>query len=536
MNGETSGDASTTAQSESSSTAAECTIGSLGCPCTQGGACDPGLACSPEKVCVDDGGSGSGDDSSGTTAEPASSSSGTTAEPTECDPVGGQPSLDCSDPAKPFCAEAGVCGGCTVLPAEMGCAQLDAGKPFCNPEDGRCVECTAEDDSLCVGNKPACDLDTNACVGCFEHSHCPQSACDLVKRECFPTDKIVHVRLGLPGESQCTLNVGEGGTKENPYCFLQQAIDHAQLEGPTPGWVFKMMKTTWTKFHHPYAVFKGTQSPVSYALIHEPGDPEAGDRHTRFVDTVSVMTVGVNVTVFFDNFGIENVNGSEASNGLQCLENARVFLDDSYIRGARGVNLLSIGCDLDLRRSSVTSGWTEGIQISDGKLHMRNSYVTNNKFFADLGGGGIVATNTELDILYSTIVGNNNELMAGGDSIDCRDDNVTGTIRNSVIGRKSMGNNPSIQCNPLKLEVLNSVLDSDEFKTGNFKIDGETILSMFAVNLNSGAFKIIDDEAADQLKDKAVWQQGDPRRDYDGDPRNAIVGQVDYAGADVWTP
>lgn len=542
--GETTSDSSSGAQTDPGSTSNECTIGSQGCPCTQGGACDPGLVCSPEKVCVDDGGSsGSGSTSgstSGTTGEVSSTGdSSSTGTPKECTPGQGQPNVDCMqlDPERPYCADAGVCGGCTVLPAGMGCAELNPNKPFCNADDGKCVECTVDNAELCGDLEPACNPNTNACEGCFEHSHCPDSgACDIAARKCFPTDKILHIRLGLAGQSPCVDKVGQGGTKVNPYCHFDFALAHAQKDGPSSGWVFKFMQTDWMQYYHPNMTVLGFNSPVTYAVIHEPGSPENGDRHTRFLDGTDIVTVGSNVTLYINNFGMEALNpGSDKNYGILCLQGGRVFLDDSYVRGARGPGIRSVGCEVHMRRSKVTQGWTEGIDIVDSELHLVNSHITNNSFHVGFNGGGIAANNTTIDIVYSTIIGNNNELMAGGDSINCRDDLVTGAIRNSVIGRKSMGNNPSILCNPANLTVTNSVLDSDEFKAGNYKTDGETILSWFNVSLDNGA-GVVTKIGAPLLQDKAVWQKGDPWADYDGDPRPGKVGQLDYAGADVYVP
>lgn len=541
---ETSGDASSGGQTDTSSTTSMCTIGSLNCACTQGGACDPGLVCSVDKVCVDDGGnSGSGSTSgttSGTTGDVSgSSSSSSTGAPPECDPGVGQPNIDCMelDPERPYCAEAGVCGGCTVLPAGMGCAELDAKKPLCNADDGHCVECTLDNQELCGGNEPACNPNTNACEGCFEHSHCPDSgACDLAARKCFPNDKVLHIRLGLPGQAPCTDKIGQGGTMNNPYCFFDAALAHAQKDGPTSGWVFKFMKTDWTEFYQPAVTIIGFDSPVSYALIHEPGSPKFGDRHTRILDGTDLLTVGSNVTAYINNFGLEAINpASDKTYGILCLQGGRVYLDDSYVVGARGPGIRSVGCEVHMRRSAVTQGWTEGVDIVDSELHLLNSSITNNTFHVGFNGGGIAASNTKIDILYSTIIGNNNELMAGGDSINCRDDLVMGAIRNSVIGRKSMGNNPSIKCNPLNLTVTTSALDSDEFKAGNYKTDGETILSWFLVDKTTGA-AVVTKAGAPLLQDKAVWQKGDPWADYEGDPRPGKVGQYDYAGADVYVP
>src|SRR5262249_23543699 len=126
------------------------------------------------------------------------------------------------------------------------------------------------------------------------------------------------------------------------------------------------------------------------------------------------------------------------------------------------------------------------------ELHMLNSYVSNNSFYQTKGGGGIRAENATLDIQYSSILGNNNEVGMDpmnpvGDSIDCVGDQVAGVIRNSAIARQPMGNLLSINCDPAKLMISGTLLDSDVFAPGNHKTDSETILGLFLTNLITGA-------------------------------------------------
>jgi hypothetical protein len=391
---------------------------------------------------------------------------------------------------------------------------------------------------MCGGDKPACNPDTNQCEGCFMHSHCPESACDLIARKCMPTDRVLYIRLGLPDDpdNKCTDAVGSGGAESNPYCFADYAIQHAQKDGFTSGWTFKFLKTNWGMFPHPGIVLPGDGSDLRYAFVHEPAS-YIGESHMAFRDGGVLFNAGMGVTAYVDNFLMEAVSPPGDAAGVQCQQSGRVFLDRSYIIGARGPGVKSIGCEVWLRSSTVHKGWTEGIDITDGKLHLINSYVTLNQHFMSKGGGGIAASSSSLDILYSSILDNNNELMLGGDSITCRDEQVVGVIRNSVIGRAPMGNNPSIACGATNLTVENSVHDSDEFKTGNTKLAGETILGFFEPNTTTGAYPLKDpakdDAGVKTLRDKAIWKKGDPRVDFDGDARNTKVGQTDFAGADV---
>ncbi|MBZ5716057.1 hypothetical protein [Nannocystis pusilla] len=562
----TDGDPTTDAQTQSTETAGDCPIGDLGCPCTQGGGCNPGLMCSPDQTCI-------GDDpttTDGPTSLTSTSSTGgessttieetsTTAPPVPCDPADGNPNPDCMaiDADQPYCSDSLVCGGCTVLPPD-GCAIIDPSTPLCNPEDGKCVECTLDDASLCGGATPACNPATNACEGCFEHSHCPETACDILKRECFPSDRIMYIRHGSSQAMppHCTDTVPLGGTEEAPYCNANLAIAHAQSEGPSSGWTFKFLEAAIFNSFHGSITAPSVQvdEPISYAFVHvgEYSQENASQhQHTQLQSSNPVINIGANITAYVDNFAVYSVAQSDNGVGVLCQSNSTVFLDDSFIRGTRGAGIRSFGCDLYLRRSSVYSSKTEGVELNCAEqhceLHMVNSYLTDNQHFQGDGGGGIVAENATLDINFSAILGNNaevdaNDPAARGDSIHCIGDNVGGMIRNSVIGRKPMGNMSSIKCDIQMLTVKTSLIDSDEFKDGNSKKAGETILQYFQDNLITGARPIDPDpgdtqEEKDQLDpsdlDLAMWEKGDPQVDFDGDPRQAKHMQPEPVGADV---
>lgn len=550
---ETDSDPSTGTKSTDSSgsaTTGECPIGDPGCPCTNGGACNPGLVCAPDQRCVDEDGTTSSATSTDSSTDEVSttvSDSSTTDEPTECEPENGTLNADCVaiDPDQPYCADTNVCGGCTVLPADNGCALVAPGKPICNPEDGKCVACTGDDDSQCGGETPACNPVTNTCEGCFEHSHCPETACDILARTCFPTDRIIYIRHGTAEDGYCTNNVWQGGTIDAPYCNANQAIDHAQYEGASSGWTFKFLKTEFIDYYHGPVTVNGVGEPVSYAFVHEEEYSQElvhYQQHTRLQAADPVFTVGEDVTAYVKNFGLYSVGQSDYATGVTCLPGGKVFLDDSFVRDARGAGIRAVGCDVHLNRSSVFAGKSEGIELNCAdkhcELHMVNSYISGNLFYQGKGGGGITAENAALDIAYSTILANNNEHelmdpMARGDSIHCVGDLVTGTIRNSVIARTQMGNVLSIKCDPETLLVTNSLIDSDLFKVGNQKKDSETIVAAFQDNLLTGARPVYKNAAA-EVREMAVWVKGDPLVDFDGEPRVAKEAMGEYAGADVY--
>ncbi len=75
---------------------------------------------------------------------------------------------DCPN-ATPYCS-AGTCVDCTGLT----CADVDDDTPVCG-DDGRCVECTDADVSVCETTQTAC-VDSE-CVVCTDNEQCPSGIC-----------------------------------------------------------------------------------------------------------------------------------------------------------------------------------------------------------------------------------------------------------------------------------------------------------------------------------------------------------------------
>lgn len=557
----TSGDDSQTDSSGAKTTGPEsttgsCPIGMLGCPCTGGGACDPGLVCGPQLLCQAGGGestdaqtttedASAGTSTDTTTVDPSSGSS--TGEATECTPSGDGSKLSeqCQaiDPGRPFCAADGACIGCDMLDQDA-CATATAGvRPICMP-GGACGQCDSPD-ALALGQcgeaSPHCNLDTASCEGCFEHSECPQTACDVKARKCFPTNKIIYVRRGPTPASPCTGTPGAGGTMVKPYCDIETAITGVNLGGYSSGYTFYVMPSDDPSDHREVVIPGGADTPVSYAFVHAPGGPF--DPHTRFLAEGPMITVPTNVTLYVVNFSILLSNDAflDSAVGVDCQPLASVWLDDSRVFYARGVGVRGEDCQIHLRRTSVSFGFSEGVELTGGSLNMTNSFITENSYKATKGGGALrlrpgITGDPKVNITYSTLVNNANEpLLKLGDTINC-EGKPTVTVRNSILGRKPGTGNASVVCPEGSVSISRSVVDGDFDQGGNKKLAAEDILKHLKSNSISGAYRIPSPASATVFADVAQWQLGDVHFDYELQPRNATPGAPDYAGADVYNP
>ena len=460
---------------------------------------------------------------------------------TECTPAGdGLESGECLaiDPNRPFCQE-GTCVGCGALAADA-CTTATAGdRPICLP-GGACVQCDSSDAlalGQCPAEQPHCNLETNACEGCFEHSECPETACEIAVRTCFPENKKIYVRQGPTAGSPCSSTPGMGGTMFLPYCDFETATLGVQENGFSSGYTFHLMGNDDAPGDPGAVVITGGDAKVAYAFTHDFGG--LLDKHTRFKGIGPLILVPKNVTLYLVNWGviIDKPQG-DTSRGIDCQEGGSVWLDDSRVMYAKGPGIRGTGCDIHLRRTSVAFGQTEAIDMTGGSLHAVNSFITGNANIVGKGGGGLhLRDGATVDMVYSTIADNSNEpsQMPGqfGDSIHC-DNTASVKIRNSIIVRKPANNNFSIVCPEGQVKVDWSVVDSS-LDGNNPKFAAEDLLKALAPSNLTGVYRIISQAAGEQyFSTAAKWQPGDPQDDFDLETRNAVPDGDDYAGADVF--
>jgi len=288
---------------------------------------------------------------------------------------------------------------------------------------------------------------------------------------------------------------------------------------------------------HNEFVIPGGDTPFSYAIKHEPGT--VLDRHTRFLDYGPVITVSDKVTLYLIDMGVDHRMDSFADShrGIDCLSGGSIWLDDSRILRSVGPGIKAENCEIHMRRSSIAFGRTEGIDMTGGSLHMVNSFIDENGSKDGYGGGAIkMGPGSVADIVYSTIVNNANEKLTGrGDTVDCTGA-VTLKIRNSVFARRPGTANPSIVCEGSEVTITNSVVDGEvEVDQGNNKLAAEDILDALLPDTLTGAYRIPDLDAAMNFV-QAVRQAGDPHDDYEYQIREALMNDMDYAGADYYQP
>lgn len=535
-------DTTASTSSETASSTADCPIGSQGCLCTGGAGCDLGLVCNLDTLMCEGSASTTGSEvttepsvqtSTGSSDEGNTSSDISDTVGPECISTGdGAQNKACMgfDPGRPFCVD-DVCVPCGAL-ADTACdLGTDGQQPLCL-DSGACGQCNAGDLSHCTADLPHCDLDSNTCEGCMEHSECPQSACKVAERECFPGN-IMYVRQGsmkLP----CVDVPGSGGGIDNPYCDFELATVAAQLQGFNLDYVFIALANDAALGKGFNSVnIAGGDGKVSYAFLHEIGI--MFQKHTQFIGIGPLINVPANVSLYINSFGVGVENGqSDTSVGVSC-NGGSVWLDDSRVTGARGPNIRANDCDIHLRRSSVAFGSTEGVDLMGGSLRAVNSFITSNMSKPNLGGGGVhLHDGATVDLLYTTVADNANEPGKQlGDSIHC-DGPATVKIRNSILARRPTGANATIACPGGSKSITYTTLDytvpREEGNNTN-KQAAEDMLKALDLENSTGVMRVNAMGLA--MFKTARWVTGDPRFDYEWGSRT-IDGSPDFAGADVY--
>ncbi len=444
------------------------------------------------------------DPSAPTTGDP--DSSGSSGEPVACDGPDGEPAAECSEGA-PFCL-GGTC---------VGCDEVGDGAAAC---------------AAVSGTTPVCVADT--CSACTEHEQCGSGACRRATGECFPEANRLFVDNTDP-------NCGAGsGAQDSPICQVTTAMDVIDGQAGTEPWAIFVAGSP-----NPYL---GTVDPSSGRPIAIIG-PSQGLAAT--IDGGQGFGLDLWAQSPENYVAHATLRGSSAvrGGGGGCA----LDLADVAITGA-GVGIQTGGCEIGVRRSLIADNFDTnvvvglggvfttdrvliedastgmvvegsallgrtrvsghfvggGIRVDGGTLVMVNSIVHQNEYEND----GIELVGGQLTLTYSTIVG----------ALECTG-GATAAIRNSII--LGHATEAGLVCPVATVE--SSVVNQGEGQgQGNVVASADELPMIFVDAAQYGGdYHVLPDSIPAGV---AVWQDGDPLLDIDGDER---PGLQDYAGADI---
>ena len=202
---------------------------------------------------------------------------------------------------------------------------------------------------------------------------------------------------------------------------------------------------------------------------------------------------------------------------LEVLDGARVYASRLVLNGDDAALVADAHLELDTVR--VAPVLTHCVMVESGRLRMRNSMLRSALSAApavDVSGV------SELDIRYSTLIG-----MGAIAAIECQGATIVpgSRIRNSIL--VNFGDSPAVECASPAYED-NGLEDADGF-AGNTTL-GDVQPDWFVDTLSADLHLGLG--APLGVADAAVWSEGDPVVDFDGDRRPAVEGSPDFVGAD----
>jgi hypothetical protein len=447
--------------------------------------------------CVDGGTATAGDDDGGMTTGPTGDGPGTVGPDTDTDPSGmtegptdgsgtatddgpmGCTSDDeCTEADAPFCVEM-ICSACSATDdPDAACAEKFPETPACSAS--MCVQCAAGVTGACMGETPICDTDANTCVACTAHDQCDgDAACDIETGACFPADAV----FWEDGNAACP----GMGTMAMPWCELQSHIDDLPVAGM-----------------------------MTVHLVSGTGNDE-----NLFVDSGKRIALLGDVTdkaIFQPPVG-NSTNTLEIDSATSA-----VYLDGTRFTANVAQPALRVsGGALYVHRSEIVANTEGGILATDmAHLDIENCFV---------GNGGNASAPLRVDgstaeIVYST-------LAAGFDEIDpVYAIECSGTDAGDVAIRNILvfsSDDPASRVLCAGAEVMYSASVQQIPGTGNVALG--PIAGTWFDDFGAGDFHLDAPPAA--LATTAQWQSGDPITDIDGAPRQATVGAMGYAGADL---
>ena len=341
----------------------------------------------------------------------ADESSSSTTGPLGCEEDDGEISEVCedADPLAPYCL-AGACVGCEGGGGTTFCTGVDPLTPACDTDTQLCEPCVDAETPVCEGSTPVCDA-TGECVACTAHSECSGSgachldASDPLQGACFAEDEVIWVDVDntCPGD----------GSESDPFCDLANTLFNVADDTN----VVVMIDAG----NYDEIVTSTADSAV--ALIGVNGPIFGGV--TGLAAASLAVTNGI---VYVHGIGFA---GNAETHGLRC-DGATVWLQRSAFSNNDDYGIFTSGpCDMVLQESSVFGNVGGGVRALGGTLRIDNSAIGVNGNGAR--GPGLNLQFVDVDIIYSTIVGND---APGFDSMQCVD--ATGAMRNSIVVGQSL--------------------------------------------------------------------------------------------------
>ncbi len=347
------------------------------------------------------------------------------------------------------CLDLVGCSGSTPLI----CDGLPSDPPACRPDGGTtcttdtecspqvcdlgtntCVECTADNTSMCIGTSPVCE--DSACRRCAAHSECPSQAC-LPDGSCANPDDVAYAVDGASLGTALEMNrpiLKISGTVEGTVTLKDRNL--VILADPGA----KLKKTN--QLNVAVLTIDGTSNVAIYDL--EVTGGSFGNAGIHIVPSVAVVSlervsvVGGGVVAEGTTLSVRNSTFSGSFNaGISTSGSSLTVAESVIANNARGIT--TSGGSVSISRSNIVENSSGGIVLQNGSFEVTNNVIARNgdNLFGDSGGIAIIGgASGGSRIEFNTIVDNRLKSSATGGGISC---NIGGfQAANNVIARNSI--------------------------------------------------------------------------------------------------
>ena len=391
------------------------------------------------------------------------------------------PETDTEDPSTttgPECSETTPC--------------LDETAPFC--VDGQCSPCSAvvdvTPDEACATldeAQPLCVDD--ACIQCTAESF---EACGGTTPLC---DGDTNTCVGCSFHEECediglhACNIATGA------CFSADAADVSEVNAGTPGALQAAVDGVTAGAEHTIIVTGSAgvshnitvDAGKSIAIVSASDDPAVTQNVAGLSGAPTLTVTGAGTTVYLHRLAL---TGNDDDVGISVGPAGTLYADSTRV-------------------AQNTGG---GISLATGSSgFIRNCMIAGNG--GNPGLPALTANGATVEILYSTL---GLDFNNGGSVLECSGGAVS--ARNSIF--VSEANTPGSE-----VDCPGSSIDNSAIRTTLSPTDW---FGGFA----SGDYSLTT-AGQTQFANIAVWEDGDPPFDFEGDDRPATDGAMDYAGADT---
>lgn len=370
----------------------------------------------------------------------------------------------------PECTSDDQCDGwvCSDEQICVECDEHDQCQGACDPERNECVECVADGNQGCESPAPYCktdedDTDNNECVGCLNHTHCPDQACDPGSNGCVACVDDSGTDVGCADTPSTPLCKTASAAEDNECVQCLDSLLHCSGFSP----ICDADQCRACQTHAECDIAGGVCNRAAGECLEESeviyvdddgatdGNGTPGNPFQTLQEGLDAITDGKTTLLLsagtYAHFAIEDVPvvwviGKEEGVTLKAsftaaptvklqgessllVENVEITSEGGTGAGVDCAGETDVHPVITILDSTITGNNGGGVSLTSCGFTIRNNFITGNGPTAAIGGLRISGTTEPRIFEYNTVAGN---FVSSGVSGGVRCDDAA-EIRNSII-------------------------------------------------------------------------------------------------------